>query len=69
MGGGIFTLGSVLVLSVGLPEARRFILGAALAAVPVAGVLAAWHRLHRSSPQPWGAIRLNLRNFHPNPLR
>ena len=42
MGGGIFTLGSVLVLSVGLPEARWFILGAALAAVPVAGVLAAW---------------------------
>ena len=45
-GGVIFVIGSVLVVSLGLPSARWFLLAGAIAGCLVAWRLAAWHARH-----------------------
>ncbi len=50
VGGLIFAVGSVLVVAVGLPWVRWFLLAASVAGCILAWALAAWHKRHPS----WG---------------
>lgn len=55
-GGLIFAVGSVVIVILGLPELRWFLLGAVLSGVCAAGALFAWRRSHPSGILPRNSI-------------
>jgi hypothetical protein len=57
-GGLIFAVGSVVIVIVGLPELRWFLLAALLSGVCAGGALVAWRRSHPAETQPRNSIAL-----------
>jgi len=66
LGGGLFAASSLLVLVIGLPQARWLVSGGLVAGLLLAWLLAVWNRRHEGAPPRWQPISLDLRNPNPN---
>ena len=66
LGGCIFAASSVLVLVLGLPQARWLACGGLVTGLPLAWLLAASNRRNQGSPPRWQPISLGLEDSNPN---
>ncbi len=66
LGGCVFAASSVLVMVIGLPQARWLVCGGLVAGLPLAWLLAAWNRRHEGAPRRTQPISLGLKDSNPN---